>query len=283
MTRATSRCRKRPSVKRLPASAAPGERLHKVLARRGLGSRRTIEAWIAAGRISVNGETARLGSVIRPGDAVRVDGQALDPTHLFAETRRVIAYYKPSGEVCTRSDPDGRRSVFEALPALATGRWVSVGRLDLTSSGLLLFTTDGALAHRLMHPASEVEREYLVRVLGTVSETVMKNLLAGVALEDGWARFDTVEARGGTGANQWFAVVLREGRNREVRRLWESQGLRVSRLMRIRYGPIVLARERRPGASWDLSQREVEQLLASVEGDRRHPAQHPLRAGRQPI
>ncbi len=238
----------------------PLERLQKVLARAGLGSRRTIESWIQAGRVSINGRVAKLGDCVGRGDRIRVDGRWVPDKRLVAAPTRVLAYYKPAGLLCTREDTFGRATVYRALPRLRQGRWVSIGRLDLMSSGLLLFTNDGALAHRLMHPSSKLEREYTVRVLGKVEEGVRKRLLAGVELEDGLARFESLTDAGGQGANHWFRVTLCEGRNREVRRLWESQGIRVSRLIRIRYGPVVLPRDKRPGQWWELSPAEVEAL-----------------------
>ncbi len=244
-------------------SGAPrGERLQKALARAGFGSRRSVERMIEAGRVKVNGQVARLGQRILPGDKVRVDGRLVPPARLRPKSTRVLAYHKPEGEVCSRRDDEGRPTVFEALPALRGGRWVSVGRLDINSSGLLLFTTDGELANALMHPSSRVEREYAVRVLGEVTEPMRERLLAGVELEDGRAAFETLEPAGGEGANRWYKVTLREGRNREVRRLFASQGLVVNRLIRTRYGPVALPPGLRRGRWVELDEDEVEALRA---------------------
>ncbi len=237
------------------------ERIHKVLARAGLGSRRQLEAWIAAGRISVNGSVARIGQAVDPGDDIRVDGRRVPGARLLPSVRRVIAYHKPAGEVCSRQDEQGRKTVFDALPKLRGGRWINVGRLDVATSGLLLFTTDGELAHRLMHPSSGVEREYAVRILGAVAPETLRRLQSGVELEDGPARFEAITDAGGSGANHWYHVTLREGRNREVKRLWESQGLTVSRLIRVRYGPCQLPRDQRSGAWREIEGAELDALL----------------------
>jgi 23S rRNA pseudouridine2605 synthase len=237
------------------------ERLQKILARAGLGSRRTIESWIKAGRVSVNGRIAQLGDSARAGDRIAVDGRLVPLDRRLASPTRVLAYYKPAGLVCTRQDPEGRPTVYERLPKLSRGRWIGIGRLDYMSAGLLLFTNDGALAYRLMHPSSRVEREYAVRVLGRVGDDVIKRLLGGVELEDGWARFGSIVDAGGQGTNHWFRVTLCEGRNREVRRLWESQGITVSRLIRIRYGSVVLPRDKHPGEGWELTEAEIQALV----------------------
>lgn len=237
------------------------ERLQKVLARAGVGSRRQIEDWLRAGRISVDGKTAGLGAQISGHERVELDGRRL-PTD--APRRRVLAYYKPEGEICTRSDPAGRPSVYRRLPRLASGRWMTVGRLDINSQGLLLVTTDGELAERLSHPARAVEREYAVRVLGTVDQTLLDRLRQGVQLDDGLARFDSIVDAGGSGANHWYHVVLREGRKREVRRLWESQGVTVSRLARVRYGPVQLRRGLRPGHWDELTGAALNSLLSAA-------------------
>lgn len=219
-----------------------GEKLQKVLARAGQGSRREIETMIAANRVSVDGKIATLGDRIdaNSGVKVRIDGREINLTHAQKEVCRVLMYYKPEGELCTRHDPEGRATVFDRLPRLIGSRWVAVGRLDINTSGLLLFTTDGELANRLMHPSREVEREYSVRVFGQVDDAILMRLRKGVQLEDGTANFKEIKVVGGTGLNKWFDVTLMEGRNREVRRLWESQGIQVSRLIRIRYGNIPL-------------------------------------------
>lgn len=216
------------------------EKLQKVLARSGHGSRRELEAKIAAGRVSVNGKVATLGERIDANAVVRIDGHEVTIKPPEDVVCRVLMYHKPEGELCTRRDPEGRPTVYDRLPRVQGARWVAVGRLDINTSGLLLFTTDGELANRLMHPMHEIEREYSVRVFGEVTEAMLRKLKQGVQLEDGMASFKEIKRGGGEGMNQWFRVVLTEGRNREVRRLWESQGVQVSRLIRIRYGNIKL-------------------------------------------
>ncbi|WP_019025177.1 MULTISPECIES: 23S rRNA pseudouridine(2605) synthase RluB [unclassified Thioalkalivibrio] len=238
------------------------ERVQKVLAARGLGSRREIEGWIERGEVKVNQRTAKLGDQVGPNDVIRVRGRVI---HMAEHAHRWLVYHKPVGEICSRSDPEGRKPVFASLPRLKGQRWVAVGRLDLNTSGLLLFTTDGELANRLMHPSHSLEREYAVRVLGEVPDDTRRMLLEGVELEDGPARFDVLEERGGDGANHWFHVVVSEGRNRLVRRLWDAVGVTVSRLIRVRYGPVVLGRGLKTGASRDLEVREVEALYEAVE------------------
>lgn len=229
-------------------------RLQKLLAGAGLGSRRAIEEWIRAGRVTLGGRVAQLGDKASATDEVRLDGRKLELKPEQLVTRELLLYYKPVGEVTTRSDPQGRPTVFERLPEPDAGRWINVGRLDVNTSGLLLLTTDGELAHRLMHPSSEVEREYRVRLRGRPGPEVLRKLLRGVALEDGPARFDRVEAEAPgpvasdpDASHSIFRVVLHEGRNREVRRLWNAVGFDVSRLVRVRYGPIELPEGMRPG------------------------------------
>jgi len=218
------------------------ERLQKILANTGLGSRRELETWIAAGEVNRNGQIAKLGDRAEMDDNLTVRGRYYRVVSDDAASSRIIAYHKPDGEITTRSDPERRRTVFERLPRLHDGRWISVGRLDINTLGLLLLTTDGQLAHGLMHPSRQVEREYAVRVKGRVNDTMLEHLRNGVHLEDGMASFDRVWAdeQHRDSANNWFRVIVREGRNREVRRLWESQGVMVSRLIRVRYGPIVM-------------------------------------------
>lgn len=241
------------------------EKLQKVLARAGYGSRREIEGWITEGRISVNGKVCQLGERVSDDDVIRIDGKVVSKTRLQSNRCRVLMYHKPVGEVTSRNDEEGRPTVFERLPRIVNGRWIVVGRLDLNTSGLLLFTTDGELANRLMHPSYTIEREYAVRVLGEVQPEVIERLSSGVALEDGEAHFSNIVDGGGEGANHWFHVTLEEGRNREVRRLWESQGITVSRLTRVRYGPIALPRWLRPGRWEELSDEQVSLLRQSVE------------------
>lgn len=241
-----------------------GNKLQKVLADAGLGARREMERWIEAGRVTVNGKRAELGIRVRATDAILIDGQRLITARPLARQRRVLCYHKPEGEVCTRRDPQGRPTVFEHLPALKRGRWIAIGRLDVSSSGLLLFSNEGALAHRLMHPSSGVEREYAVRVLGQVTDQVLARLKAGVMLPDGLARFEAIREVGGTGANRWYHVTLREGRNRQVRRVWASQGLPVTRLIRIRFGPVKLRRGLRSGHWKELSTAAVAALVDGI-------------------
>jgi 23S rRNA pseudouridine2605 synthase len=244
--------------------APAGEKLQKVLARAGYGSRREIEAWISEGRVRVNSRIASLGDRVGERDRILVDGKRVPQARLKERRSRVLIYHKPVGEVCTRVDPEGRETIFAHLPRLVGGRWISIGRLDLNTSGLLLLTTDGELANRFMHPSHAIEREYAVRVLGKVDAAMLKRLQTGVELDDGPARFDAIADAGGDGANHWYHVILREGRNREVRRLWESQGVQVSRLMRIRYGPVTLPRGQRPGRWEDLPEDVVDTLRRSV-------------------
>ena len=239
------------------------ERLQKLLARAGLGSRRQIEGWISQGRITVDGVTAQLGQQVNGAELIQVDGQTVR-VRRFGQRRRVLAYYKPVGEVSTRHDPEGRPTIFDRLPHLPEGRWVAVGRLDLTTQGLLLLTNDGELAHRLMHPSSRIEREYAVRVLGQVTAEMLERLRQGVALDEGPAHFDEIHDVGGEGVNHWYHVILREGRNREVRRLWESQGVAVSRLTRVRYGPVTLRRGLRPGRFDELDAEQIQEVLRAV-------------------
>ena len=240
------------------------ERLQKVLARAGLGSRRQIEDWIREGRIQVNGKPAQLGQKVSGRERIAVDGKKVQLKSGKQTVAATILYHKPAGEICSRDDPDGRPSVFSALPRPPAGRWISVGRLDFNTSGLLLFTTDGELAHRLMHPAQEIEREYAVRLLGPVDLPMLERLIQGVELEDGFARFSAIEESGGGGANRWYHVIIKEGRNREVRRLWESQGVKVSRLARVRFGPVILERKLRPGKHRPLTFGEQKQLYQAA-------------------
>lgn len=243
------------------------EKLQKILARSGHGSRREIETFLQAGRISVDGKIATLGDRVEVTSAtkIRLDGRLLAIKEPEKEICRVMAYYKPEGELCTRHDPEGRPTVFNRLPKLTGARWIAVGRLDVNTSGLLLFTTDGELANRLMHPSREVEREYAVRVFGEINDAKIRQLTQGVQLEDGPASFKTVSYRGGEGMNQWFNVTLTEGRNREVRRLWESVGVQVSRLIRVRYGDIDLPKGLPRGGWTELGLEQTNYLRELVE------------------
>ncbi|MCY1268828.1 pseudouridine synthase [compost metagenome] len=247
-------------------SPAPaGEKLQKVLARLGVGSRRDVEAWIEEGRVKVNGAVASLGQRVDSHDAIAVDDHLIRRDAGEESVRRVLIYNKPEGEVCTRDDPEGRPTVFDRLPRLRTGRWINIGRLDINTTGLLLFTTDGELANRLMHPSYEMDREYAVRVRGEVDEDMIERLKNGVMLEDGPAKFsDIQQAPGGEGFNHWYHVVVMEGRNREVRRLWESQGVVVSRLKRVRFGPVFLTSELTMGRWREMEQREIDILSEEV-------------------
>lgn len=238
-------------------SAVP-QRLQKVLAERGVGSRREIESWIAAGQVQVNGKTVVLGTKVTEQDHITIQGR---PVAATKEQHQFILYNKPVGQICTRSDPQGRITVFNKLPKLNKLRWVSIGRLDINSSGLILFTTDGDLAHRLMHPKANIEREYAVRVLGTVTDAMLQKMLRGVKLDDGTtAKFTHIKSAGGSGANTWYHVTLNQGRYREVRRIWESQGLRVSRLMRIRYGPFKLPKDLPEGSYINLDYEKFKSI-----------------------
>ncbi|WP_176672194.1 23S rRNA pseudouridine(2605) synthase RluB [Mannheimia varigena] len=244
-----------------------GEKLQKILARAGQGSRRELEEIIAAGRVSVDGKIATLGDRVQVSSStkIRIDGHLINLISTQKEICRVLMYYKPEGELCTRSDPEGRATVFDRLPRLTGSRWIAVGRLDINTSGLLLFTTDGELANRLMHPSREVEREYSVRVFGNIDDAMLQRLRKGVQLEDGPANFKQIKVVGGTGLNQWFDVTLTEGRNREVRRLWESQGVEVSRLIRIRYGNIKLDKGL-PRGGWEEMGLEQVNYLRELVG-----------------
>lgn len=241
-----------------------GEKLQKVLARAGIGSRREMESWIKLGRVSVGGQVAQLGDRVSEQDEIRVDGRPVRVTKAEERTVQVLIYNKPEGEVCTTNDTEGRCTVFDRLPKLASGRWIIVGRLDINTTGLLIFTTDGELANRLMHPSYQIDREYLARVLGNVTEDMKQSLLTGVELEDGRASFtDIVESRG-DGANRWYYVCLMEGRNREVRRLWESVGTKVNRLKRVRFGPVFMPSRLKLGRWEYLEQKDVNVIYEAV-------------------
>ena len=254
-----------------------GERIQKVLARGGLASRREIERWIDEGRLSVNGVKVTPGLHLMPGDQVQINGRVVNWEKYTQQPTRVLVYNKPTGEVVTRRDPQGRPVVFSKLPKLDIGRWISVGRLDINTSGLLLLTNNGELANRLMHPSAEVDREYAVRILGEVPDEMIALLKAGVELEDGEAHFNDIQFFSGEGANKWFHVVVKEGRNRLVRRLWESQGVTVSRLMRVRYGPAVLPENVRAHDYYELNNKELSILMEFVGMKAEKPLKPALR------
>lgn len=243
------------------------EKIQKMLANAGIGSRRQIEGWIQEGRITVNGRVATIGDRMTQHDNVCVDGREIKLIKSKNQKTRVLIYHKPEGEMCTRNDPEGRPTIFDNLPIIRNSRWICVGRLDFNTSGLLLITNDGELANHLMHPRSELEREYAVRIRGEVTEEIAKKLHKGVQLEDGPARFDQIVDAGGSGggANHWYHVIVKEGRNRLVRRLFESQDLAVSRLIRIRYGNVYLPSSLRSGRHVELNDDEVGELLAFIK------------------
>ncbi len=249
-----------------PRSSGSTWKLQKALAQGGLGSRRDMEELVRAGRVTVNGVAATIGARVSPQDVIEVDGRAIGRS-TDRGPARVLLYYKPEGEIVSRDDPGGRVSVFDRLPPLRGAKWLAVGRLDFNTSGLLILTTSGELANRLMHPRYELEREYAVRVLGRLTPEQQTKLLSGIRLDDGMARCESVRDRGGEGANHWYHVVVKEGRNREVRRLFQALGLRVSRLMRVRFGALNLPRQLKRGQFVELPPREVRQLLASLGVD----------------
>ncbi len=251
--------------KRSPPTPDASEsiRLQKLLAQHGMGSRRDMDAMVAAGRTSINGVIAKPGDRVAPGDVVRVDDKIIRFRY-HTRLPRIMLYHKPEGEIVSIDDPEGRPSVFDKLPKMKTSKWVAIGRLDFNTSGLLIFTTDGTLANRLMHPRFEMEREYAVRIIGELTPEQATRLKGGVELVDGLAKFEQLEDQGGTGTNHWYRVVLKEGRNREVRRMFEIMGLTVSRLMRVRFGPIHLPPRLKRGMMLELDDVEVEQLLKLV-------------------
>ncbi|TFZ08474.1 pseudouridine synthase [Ramlibacter humi] len=253
------------TAKRVLAPQAETPKLHKVLAQAGLGSRLEMEQLIMEGRISVNNEPAHIGQRIQWGDSIKVNGKPIK-VRIAPPPARVIAYHKPVGEVVTHDDPQNRPTVFRKLPKLQQGKWQSVGRLDLNTEGLLLFTSSGELANRLMHPRFGLEREYAVRVLGALSNEEKQRLLDGIDLEDGRAQFGSIEEGGGEGANAWYRVTISEGRNREVRRLFEALGHAVSRLIRIRYGAMVLPKGLKRGAWTELDERDIRSLTHAAGG-----------------
>jgi 23S rRNA pseudouridine2605 synthase len=235
------------------------QKLHKILAQAGLGSRRAMETWIAEGKVTVNGAVANVGLRVAPGDVIKVGTRVIrwQPAHAAP---RVLLYHKPEGEIVSRDDPEGRATVFEKLPPLRGGKWLAIGRLDFNTSGLLMFTNSGELANRLMHPRFEVEREYAVRILGELTAEQRRRLLAGIKLTDGVARCRSVEDEGGEGSNRWYRIVLDEGRNRVVRRLFEALNLTVSRLIRVRFGAVALPPRLKRGQLVELPRGEVKAL-----------------------
>ena len=242
------------------------EKIQKILANAGVGSRRQIETWIQEGRVSVNGKIAIIGERMTYHDKVCVDGREVKLVKSRSQQSRVLLYHKPEGEICSRSDPEGRPTIFEKLPMIRNSRWICVGRLDYNTSGLLLITNDGELANQLMHPSSEIEREYAVRIRGIVTAETLHKLKHGIQLEDGPAHFDEITDAGGSGANHWFHVVVKEGRNRLVRRLWETAGYTVSRLMRVRFGTVHLPPGLRRGKHVELTEEEIGELIRFVNG-----------------
>lgn len=271
-TPAVGKTRRRPlrPPARPAAEAAPppsrSQKLHKVLAQAGLGSRRAMEELIAAGKVRVNGTPARLGQRVTTEDLIQV-GRRQIKFQVTTRLPRVILYHKPEGEIVSRDDPKGRRSVFEKLPAIRSAKWLAVGRLDFNTCGLLMFTTSGELANRLMHPRFEVEREYAVRVFGQLGEEHIQQLKKGVRLSDGEARFETLEPQGGDGRNRWYRVVVKEGRNRLVRRMFEALGFTVSRLMRVRFGIVSLPPSVKRGTWTEMKESEIRRLLDWVGGE----------------
>ncbi len=248
------------------------EKIQKVLANAGIGSRRQIESWIEAGRITLNGRTATIGDRMTYHDKVCVDEREINLIKSKNQKSRFLLYHKPEGEMCTRNDPEGRPTIFERLPLIRNSRWICVGRLDFNTSGLLLITNDGTLAHQLMHPSMEIEREYAVRVRGDVTPDILMKLQKGVKLEDGWAHFDQIADGGGNGSNHWYHVVVKEGRNRLVRRLWEAVGLTVSRLIRVRFGPVYLPAGLRRGKFSELDAKAMTELVQYLHEQQKPPA-----------
>jgi 23S rRNA pseudouridine2605 synthase len=253
-----------------------GERIQKVLARGGVGSRREIEGWISEGRLKIKGVTVSLGTRIKAGDYLTINDRVVLWEKFTIQPTRVLLYHKPVGEVVTRRDPEGRPVVFTQLPSLNASRWIAVGRLDINTSGLLLVTNNGELANKLMHPSTQVEREYAVRLLGEIPDATMARLKQGVELEDGIAKFDDIRFYAGEGANKWYYVTVKEGRNRLVRRLWESQDIVVSRLMRVRYGPVVLPERLKAHSFHELDAKELA-LLFEFAGMQEEHFQTPVK------
>ena len=257
----------------------PSEKLQKALADAGLGSRREMEALIASGTVTVNGQTASVGDRVTAADAIRIEGRLVRRNQAAAGTPRVLMYHKMAGEIVSRDDPEGRPSVFARLPRIAGARWVAVGRLDFNTEGLLLFTTSGELANRLMHPRYEIDREYAVRIIGELDAEQMLKLQQGIELEDGMAKFDKIEDQGGTGMNHWYLVQIREGRNREVRRMFEALDLTVSRLIRVRYGAVSLPKSLPRGKRMELTPEEVRAWMLDLdEAEKKMAADAPAKA-----
>lgn len=254
-----------------------GERIQKVLARGGIGSRREIEGWITEGRLKIKGVTVTLGTRIKAGDYLTINDRVVLWEKFTIQPTRVLLYHKPVGEVVTRRDPEGRPVVFTQLPSLNASRWIAVGRLDINTSGLLLVTNNGELANKLMHPSTQVEREYAVRLLGEIPDATIARLKQGVELEDGLAKFDDIRFYAGEGANKWYYVTVKEGRNRLVRRLWESQDIVVSRLMRVRYGPVVLPERLKAHSFHELDAKELALLFefAGMSSEKTHTPSKP--------
>ena len=241
-------------------------RIHKILADHGIGSRRGIESLIRQKKVLVNGQLAIIGQLVSEKDTFEIEGRSIKLLKKDPTARRVLMYNKRVGEISSRNDPDHKKTIFDSLPKLRSGRWVSVGRLDINTSGLILFSNDGAFANNLMHPSSNIEREYVARVHGHVSEKIVNNLIKGVKLEDGFAKFSDVQSGRKGKTNQWFAMVIMEGRSREVRRLWESQGLEISRLKRVRYGNLFLPATLKQGAFKELTKSEISSLERQLIG-----------------
>lgn len=260
--------RKKDAAEPLAASSAVSTaltfKLQKLLAQKGLGSRREMEVLIASGQVKLNDQTAVIGDRAGPGDIIRI-GRRVIRIHEEEELPKVLLYHKPEGEIVSRSDPQDRPSVFDKLPYLRSSKWIAIGRLDFNTSGLLIFTNDGALANRMMHPRFEMEREYAVRILGELTEEQMQQLTTGITLEDGEAAFTYLADQGGEGANHWYRVILKEGKNREVRRMFEAIGLTVSRLMRVRFGPINLPPRIKRGQWLELDEKETRRLLSLIK------------------
>ncbi|MES2354329.1 MAG: pseudouridine synthase [Pseudomonadota bacterium] len=253
-----------PAEESLATESTSTEKLHKVLAQAGLGSRRDMEAAIEAGRVSVNGHLAKVGDRVAPNDRILLDSRPVKKPK-FDELPRILVYHKPEGEIVSRDDPDGRTTVFDKLPRVHRGKWISIGRLDYNTSGLLIFTTSGELANKLSHPRFEMEREYAVRVMGELSTEQCQTLCNGIELEDGPAKFEWLREDGGESTNRWYRVMLREGRNREIRRMFESMGIMVSRLMRVRFGIVNLPPRLKRGGMLELDVKQVKSVLDWAE------------------